>query len=155
MNSAIRHNKFQKIAAFGENSAICREKRVLVLGAGYFGRLLIDDLLLYADCDLIVASRRPFRSARFETAVADLWDPRSLERVLIGVEVTASLKRRVSIAADFKAERMAVMPPSIMTSLLLSGAQLRGLVSPANWLTREHLTTECMKRGFRLIVEEL
>src|SRR5713226_6872429 len=62
-------------------------KKVLVLGAGYFGRLLIDDLLHYVDCDLIVASRRAFRSARFETAVADLWDPLSLESVLAGVKI--------------------------------------------------------------------
>jgi hypothetical protein len=346
-------------------------KRVLVLGAGYFGRLLIDDLLRYADCDLIVASRRAFRSGRFETAVADLWNPPSLERVLagvkiaicaagpfqglptslpdlclkhrvhyidladdrsfvrkvrllargemdtaictgwstvsalsgvlvqiaaeglgtidsiyihmapgnrgarhtatiaslmhsvgqqfnifrdgvwrtvtgwseprdiafpqpvgvrrgflvdvpdheffpalfsartvefrtsselplwnrglsllrwlvekrvvrnwvrwsgafqrtaallswlghdygsIGVEVTGSVRRKASIVADFKAERMAVMPASIMTTLLLSDTQHRGLVSPANWLTRDQLLTECTKRGFRLILEEL
>lgn len=354
-----------------------RRKRVLVLGAGYFGRLLIDDLLRYANCDLIVASRRRLHSTRFETAVADLWDPPSLERVLagvniaicaagpfqglptsladlclrhrvhyidladdrsfvrkvrslargavetavctgwstvsalsgvlvqiaaeglgaihsiyihmapgnrgarhkatiaslmhsvgqqftvlcdgawrtvtgwseprdfvfpqpvgrrrgflvdvpdheffpelfgagtvefrasselpvwnrsvsllrwlverrvvrgwvrwsrvfqrtaallswmghdygsIGVEVSSGARRQASIVADFTAERMAVMPASIMTNLLLAGAeyqqyqQFRGLVSPANWLTREQLMTECKKRGFRLIVEEL
>ena len=63
-------------------------KKVLVLGAGYFARLLIiDDLLRYADCDLIVVSRRRFRSTRFETALADLGDPSSLEKVLAEVNI--------------------------------------------------------------------
>jgi len=62
-------------------------RKVLVLGAGYFGRLLIDDLPRHADCDLIVAGRRRFRSTRVQTALADLWDPSSLERVLAGVNI--------------------------------------------------------------------
>lgn len=63
-------------------------KRVLVVGGtGFFGRLLIDDLLGQADCDPIVASRRPLNSGRFKTVVADLHDPGSLSRALDGVTV--------------------------------------------------------------------
>ncbi len=62
--------------------------RVLVVGGtGFFGRLLIDDLLEHTDCDLTVASRRPFQSDRFQTVVADLKDPDSLDRALDGVTV--------------------------------------------------------------------
>src|SRR5947207_3724978 len=62
-------------------------KKVLVVGAGYFGRLLINDLVRYADCDLIVASRRGVRPAGFETALADLGDPSSLDKVMAGVNI--------------------------------------------------------------------
>ena len=70
-------------------------------------------------------------------------------------EVRGSKRRRVSIVADVTAERMAVMPASVMTTFLLSGAPYRGLLSPADWITRDQLQSECTKRGFRLIVEEL
>jgi hypothetical protein len=73
----------------------------------------------------------------------------------IGVEVADSKKRKVSIVADKTAERMAVMPASIMTSFLLSGMPHRGVVSPVDWITHDQLQTECTKRGFRLTVEEL
>ena len=74
----------------------------------------------------------------------------------VGVEVVGRNGRhRVSVVADSGGQRIAVMPASVMTALLLSGSQHRGLVSPADWLTREELTEECSKRGFRLIVEEL
>src|SRR5437867_4484486 len=64
-----------------------RRKLLVVGGTGHFGRLLIDDLLDHAGCDLRVASRRAFRSERFETVVADLWNPSSLERALSGVSI--------------------------------------------------------------------
>jgi Saccharopine dehydrogenase NADP binding domain len=65
-----------------------RSRKVLVVGGrGYFGRLLVEDLLRNTDCDLIVASRRQFRSKEFKTIVADLWDASSLERALTGVAV--------------------------------------------------------------------
>jgi hypothetical protein len=73
----------------------------------------------------------------------------------IGVEVSGTIRRRVSVVADSAGERIAVMPASIMAGLLLSGAEYRGLVSPANWITHEQLQSECEKRVFRLIVEEL
>src|SRR5262245_56272349 len=63
-------------------------QRVLVVGGrGYFGQLLIDDLLSNVDCDVTVASRRPFRSDRFNTVVADLHDLDSLERALREVTI--------------------------------------------------------------------
>src|SRR5215813_1808124 len=62
--------------------------KILVIGGrGYFGRLLIDDLLRNSDSELVVASRQAFRSSRFETVVADLRDPDSLERALTGVKI--------------------------------------------------------------------
>jgi len=72
-----------KHGPFGRGS-----RRVLVIGGrGYFGRLLIEDLLRHTDCDLVVASRRQFRSKEFNTVVADLWDASSLERALTDVTV--------------------------------------------------------------------
>src|SRR5262245_36216799 len=64
-------------------------RKVLVIGGrGHFGRLLIDDLLRNTNSELVVASRRQaFLSNRFETVVADLWDPNSLERALADVEI--------------------------------------------------------------------
>ena len=72
----------------------------------------------------------------------------------IGVEVSGSAKRRVSIVADSGGERIAVMPASVMAAALASGRQYCGLVSHADWLTIEELRSECEKRSFRLIVEE-
>lgn len=73
----------------------------------------------------------------------------------IGVEVTGPAKRRVSLVALKEGQRIAAMPASIMTRLLLSGSKHQGLVSHANWLTCEELRAESERRGFRLIVEEL
>jgi saccharopine dehydrogenase-like NADP-dependent oxidoreductase len=62
--------------------------KVLVIGGrGYFGQLLIDDLLRNTNSELVVASRQALHSDRFETVVADLWNPDSLERALIGVAI--------------------------------------------------------------------
>jgi saccharopine dehydrogenase-like NADP-dependent oxidoreductase len=72
----------------------------------------------------------------------------------IGVEVSGSARRRVSVVADTLAERIAVMPASVMTDMLLSGSRHRGLVSYADWLTEGQLRHECGKRGFKLHVEE-
>jgi hypothetical protein len=73
----------------------------------------------------------------------------------VGVEVAGpNGGRRLSVVADSGGQRIAVMPACVMTALLLSGSTHRGLVSPADWLTRDGLIEECEKRGFRLIVEE-
>lgn len=78
----------------------------------------------------------------------------------IGVEVSGSSgqkrrTRRVSVVADSGAQRIAVMPASVMTALLLSGSKHHGVVSPAHWLTPEQVRDACEERGFQLIVEEL
>jgi hypothetical protein len=79
----------------------------------------------------------------------------------VGAEIAGSregkrIARRVSIVAETAGQRLAVMPASIMTSMLLAGAStLRGLVSPTNWISGETLRIECGKRGFRLVMEEL
>ena len=74
----------------------------------------------------------------------------------IGVEVSGSGARRACIIADSRAERIAVMPASVMTARLLSGgAQQSGLISYTDWLTEQDLRRECERRDFRLIVEEL
>jgi len=73
----------------------------------------------------------------------------------VGVEVAGPNGRRsLSVVADSGGQRIAVMPACVMTALLLSGSIHRGLVSPADWLTREELIKECEKRRFRLIVGE-
>lgn len=62
--------------------------KVLVIGGrGYFGQLLIDDLLRNTDCELTVSSRNRFRSNRYDTLIADLRDPDSLKRVVTGMDV--------------------------------------------------------------------
>src|ERR1041385_5049668 len=72
----------------------------------------------------------------------------------VAVEVAGPNGRRsLSVMADSGGQRIAVMPACVMTALLLSGSIHRGLVSPADWLTREQLVAECEKRGFRLIAE--
>jgi hypothetical protein len=63
------------------------QKVLIIGGTGYFGRLLVDDLLEYSPCSLVVASRRRFQSTRFETTVADLGNTASLQRALIDVKV--------------------------------------------------------------------
>jgi saccharopine dehydrogenase-like NADP-dependent oxidoreductase len=74
----------------------------------------------------------------------------------VGVEVEGhNARRRVSVVATSGGPRIAVMPASVMTVSLLSGSERRGLVSPADWLTREQLHEECQRRGFQLIVEDL
>ncbi len=60
---------------------------LVIGGRGYFGQLLVDDLLRNTDCELTVSSRNRVRSNRYETVVADLWDPDSLERVVTGMDV--------------------------------------------------------------------
>jgi hypothetical protein len=72
----------------------------------------------------------------------------------VGVEVCGSTRRRTSIVADSAAERMAVMPASIMVASLLAGREQRGLLSPADWITEQQLAHECDRRGFRFIAEE-
>ncbi len=65
-----------------------RSPKVLVVGGtGFFGRLLIDDLLQHVECELVVSSRGALRSTRFETIRVDLRDPASLERALRGVAI--------------------------------------------------------------------
>ena len=62
--------------------------RVLVVGGtGFFGRLIVDDLLRFGECAVVVASRRPTSSPRFETVTADLRDRRSLQRALTGITI--------------------------------------------------------------------
>src|SRR5262249_10137942 len=56
-------------------------------GTGFFGRLLIDDLIRHVNCELILASRRPLQSERYKTVIADLGDPGSLERALVGIDI--------------------------------------------------------------------
>jgi len=74
----------------------------------------------------------------------------------IGVEVRGAARRRQAcIVADSRGERIAVMPASVMVSLLLSDRAGPGVVSYRDWLTEEQLRCECEKRGFRLIVRDL
>ena len=73
----------------------------------------------------------------------------------IGVEVSADRKRRACILAESHAERIAVMPASVMTAAFLSGGLHRsGVCSYRAWQTEQQLKLECERRGFRLVVEE-
>lgn len=74
----------------------------------------------------------------------------------IGVEVTtSSTKRRVSLIAASRGQRIAAMPASVMTAQLISGVRYHGLVSHKDWLSHDQLADECRKRGFELIMEDL
>jgi saccharopine dehydrogenase-like NADP-dependent oxidoreductase len=73
----------------------------------------------------------------------------------IGVEVEGAVRRRATIIAESKGERIAVMPAAVMTALLLSDSVGLGVVSYRDWLTEDPLRLECEKRGFRLTVEDL
>lgn len=77
----------------------------------------------------------------------------------LGVEVMGfdgerQVTRRVSLTAHSDGQRIAVMPASVMTAMLASGPKHRGLISPAYWLTREQLVSECERRGFQLVRED-
>jgi len=72
----------------------------------------------------------------------------------IGVEVSGAVRRRAYIVADSRAERIAVLPASVMAARLLADVPYRGLVSYRDWLSEEQLRAECEKRGFRLVVED-
>jgi hypothetical protein len=63
-------------------------RRVLVIGgSGFFGRLLIDDLLQRSNCELILGSRRRAHSDRFKTVLANLMDRSTIVRALEGIDV--------------------------------------------------------------------
>ena len=73
----------------------------------------------------------------------------------VGVEVSGSVSRRACIVAGSRAERIAVMPTSVIAAVLSSGVPLRSLVSYTGWLTEEQLKQECEKRGFRFVLETI
>jgi hypothetical protein len=73
----------------------------------------------------------------------------------LGVEVRGSTSRRVSVVADHEGQRLATMPASIMTAVLLERPTMQGLISPADWIKREDFQRECERRQFRFVVEEL
>jgi hypothetical protein len=73
----------------------------------------------------------------------------------IGVEVIGSASRRACVVAASEGPRIAAMPAAVMTNLLLSGSRFSGLVSHADWLTRDRLAAECERRGFQLIVQDM
>jgi len=73
----------------------------------------------------------------------------------IGVEVRGSATRRAVVMSESRAERIAVMPASVMAAELLSGASHRGVVSHLNWLSEDRLRQECEKRNFRFTLEEV
>ena len=73
----------------------------------------------------------------------------------VGVEVSGSVRRRVSILGESRAQRIAVLPAAVMTSALLSGRPASGVISFNDWITENEMRNECTRRGFRLIVEEL
>src|SRR5262245_440251 len=77
----------QDSSNFEISDLVTMSKVIVMGGRTYFGRLLIDDLLRNTNGELVIASRQAFRSSRFETVVADLRDPDSLERALTGVKI--------------------------------------------------------------------
>ena len=115
-------------------------RKVLVIGGrGYFGQLLVDDLLRNTDCELTALA--------LVSWVGHDWGA-------VGVEVSGAARRRAYVIADSHAERIAVMPASVMAAMLVAGIPHRGLISYEGWMGREQLRAECENRGFRLVVEE-
>jgi len=78
-----------------------------------------------------------------------------------GVEVTGITKKvkmgkRVCVVAERAGQRIPIMPAAIMIGAILSGkVKSSGLVPLESWLTQEQLVGECIKREFRLTMEEL
>ena len=78
----------------------------------------------------------------------------------VGVKVTGTcaarpLVRRACVVAERHGHRIPVMPAAIMAADLLAGRVHGGLVPVDRWLDRPRLETECRRRGYRLLVEDL
>jgi len=121
--------------------------KVLIIGGkGYFGQLLIDDLLRNTNSELVVASRRAFHSDLFETVVADLWDPDSLERALTGVEVA------ICAAGPYQK-----LPTTLVELCLNRGvhyidlADDRGFVHKVRSLTADHKDAAAVCTGWSTV----
>ena len=64
--------------------------------------------------------------------------------------------RRASVVAERGGPRIPVMPAAVMAAMLASGeADFHGTPPLDRWITRERLGSECERRGFRLLVEEI
>jgi len=121
--------------------------KVLIIGGrGYFGQLLIDDLFHNTNCELVVASRRAFHSDLFETVVADLWDPDSLDRALTGVEVA------ICAAGPYQK-----LPTTLVELCLNRGvdyidlADDRGFVHKVRSLTADHKDAAAVCTGWSTV----
>src|SRR3989338_7131705 len=92
--------EFANVACFPYADKMSAEigiPKVLVVGAGgYFGSLLVQELLEYTDCHVIAAGRdherlsknlHQFKSARLSFEVIDLKDARSVESLLNEIQV--------------------------------------------------------------------
>lgn len=79
----------------------------------------------------------------------------------VGVEVFGrkghtDVCRQVSVVADHMGHRIPVMPAVVMTQQLTSRQSTHhGLVPVDNWITRDQLASECDRRGYRLVVEDV
>lgn len=120
--------------------------RILVVGAsGYFGSLLVEDLLRHTNADLLVAGREPSRaepllrrvgpglSGRLIPCGCDLLEPASVDALLLGV--------RVAVCAAGPYQRL---PLTLLESCVRHGvpyldlADDRGFfVKARDWLARQ------------------
>lgn len=78
----------------------------------------------------------------------------------VGVKVAGTCAgrphiRRACVVAEKHGHRIPVMPAAVMAAELLGGRVLGGLVPVDRWLDRPRLESECRRRGYRLLVEDL
>jgi hypothetical protein len=103
---------------------------------------------------LLAATRLSWvRWSGLSQKAASLFSVLGTDAGAVAVEVVGRRRRVAQVVGASRGERMAVMPASITTGLLMSYVR-RGLLSYEDWINEEQLRTECEKRGFQLIVEE-
>ena len=105
--------------------------------------------------DLAIERLRPHVA---EVAVNAHYLHDQLERHLAGRDVHVSVEQPVALgtAGALGALRDWIAGRDVLvTNADAWYGDQPGLVSPADWITRDQLVTECKKRGFRLTVEEL
>lgn len=71
-----------------DSGGVCAATVVVLGGYGFFGRLVVEDILRFTDARVVVAGRRPPRQIGFDERVSvrpcDIDDPASLARTLEG-----------------------------------------------------------------------
>lgn len=115
---------------------------VIVGGAGYFGRILAEDLLRYTDCGVVVAARRG-EQARAVTSELDAWAPGRVRSVAADLDDPASLERALegAFAAVCAAGPFHRLPLSLLDACLARRVHYLDLSDDRGF------TARCVERG--------
>jgi hypothetical protein len=131
-------------------------------GSGFFGRLVVEELLAHTSADILVASRNPkyidFGSQQVRVKFAEsVAAPFGTSQGGLWLRVEGRLNgehRQVewSIWADQRGERIPAIPAAIAAAMLLAdGVPRKGIVSP-DWIDCERLVAELSTRGVNVAV---